>query len=143
MIRNDERLVVDMESLALHELGHLLGLSHVDQSLDRYSIMNPSLLIGEGLITRNISRGDIARLQKIYGCAGTACDIEQTFLAMEQSRGGNEQKFLPRDANASQQPSQQEGQNRYDQDGSYYQEEGDDSSTDENQEEDSGYYVYD
>ena len=85
LIQNDERVVVDMESLALHELGHLLGLAHITAESDPYSIMNPSLLIGEGLSNRKVSRGDIERMQKIYGCAGVACDIDQTFLALERS----------------------------------------------------------
>lgn len=61
-----KRIIVDMQSLALHELGHLLGLKHVDVSVDRYSVMNPSLFIGEGLITRNLSHGDIQRIRQVY-----------------------------------------------------------------------------
>lgn len=61
-----KRIIVDMQSLALHELGHLLGLKHVDISVDRYSVMNPSLFIGEGLITRNLSHGDIQRIRQVY-----------------------------------------------------------------------------
>lgn len=71
-----EREVVDMQSLALHELGHLLGLGHVDENLDSLSIMNPSLFIGEGLTSRKLSRGDIERIQTIYGCKAEACDID-------------------------------------------------------------------
>lgn len=61
-----KRIIVDMQSLALHELGHLLGLKHVDISIDRHSVMNPSLFIGEGLITRNLSHGDIQRIRQVY-----------------------------------------------------------------------------
>lgn len=68
--------VVDMQSLSLHELGHLLGLTHVDEDVDSLSIMNPSLFIGEGLTSRALSRGDIERIQTIYGCTGKACDID-------------------------------------------------------------------
>ncbi len=87
-IRNsptDEREVVDMQSLATHELGHLLGLSHIKDSYDSSSIMNPSLIIGEGLATRSISVGDVKRVQKIYGCYGTACDAELTARTIMQS----------------------------------------------------------
>lgn len=72
----DNKDVVDMQSLALHELGHLLGLTHIDEASDALSIMNPALFIGEGLSSRAISRGDIERIQTIYGCEGKACDID-------------------------------------------------------------------
>jgi hypothetical protein len=62
-----ERIIVDMESLALHELGHLLGLTHISTDEDRYSVMNPALFIGEGMITRKLSRGDLDRIRSIYG----------------------------------------------------------------------------
>ncbi|MCX6126944.1 MAG: matrixin family metalloprotease, partial [Proteobacteria bacterium] len=74
----DGREIVDMQSLALHELGHLLGLAHVDESYDSSSIMNPSLYIGAGLSTRSLSIGDVGRIQKIYNCAGSACDQAAT-----------------------------------------------------------------
>lgn len=73
----DGKEVVDMQSLALHELGHLLGLAHVDAEVDEYSIMNPTLFIGEGLTSRSLSPGDIERIQTIYGCEGDACDMEK------------------------------------------------------------------
>jgi hypothetical protein len=72
----EDKEVVDMQSLALHELGHLLGLAHVDASVDEFSIMRPSMYIGEGLSNRRLSAGDIERIQKIYGCEGEACNIE-------------------------------------------------------------------
>lgn len=81
----DDREVVDMQSLATHELGHLLGLAHIQDSYDSSSIMNPSLIIGEGLATRSISVGDVKRIQKIYGCYGTACDAELTARTIMQS----------------------------------------------------------
>lgn len=67
---------VDMQTLAMHELGHLLGLSHVAAEVDAVSIMNPYVYIGEGLTNRHLSTGDIERIQKIYGCDGAACDID-------------------------------------------------------------------
>jgi hypothetical protein len=68
----DKRTIVDMQSLALHEVGHLLGLTHITEKEDRYSVMNPSLFIGEGLITRRVSEGDIERVRSIYNGGDTS-----------------------------------------------------------------------
>jgi hypothetical protein len=81
----DDREIVDMQSLATHELGHLLGLAHINENYDSSSIMNPSIMIGEGLATRSLSVGDIQRIQKIYGCLGTACNAESTARTIMQS----------------------------------------------------------
>jgi hypothetical protein len=81
----DSREIVDMQSLATHELGHLLGLAHIPDTYDSSSIMNPSIMIGEGLASRSVSVGDIKRIQKIYGCAGSACDVDATARAILQS----------------------------------------------------------
>lgn len=78
-----DKEVVDMQSLALHELGHLLGLTHMGPEHDSNSIMNPNLFIGEGLISRSLSRGDIERIQKIYGCEGEACEIDKLMAKAE------------------------------------------------------------
>jgi len=80
-----DREVVDMESVSLHELGHLLGLSHVEPDHDSDSIMNPSLFIGEGLTSRRLSKQDIMRIQQIYGCEGKACDVEALYQEMESA----------------------------------------------------------
>jgi hypothetical protein len=78
--------IVDMESLALHELGHLLGLAHVDASVDPLSIMNPQLFIGAGLTSRKISKSDIQRIQTIYGCHGNSCEVEDLVRKIEISK---------------------------------------------------------
>ena len=62
-----KRTIVDMQSLSLHEVGHLLGLTHITEKDDRYSVMNPSLFIGEGMMTRRLSAGDIERIRSVYG----------------------------------------------------------------------------
>lgn len=74
----DQREIVDMQSLATHELGHWLGLAHISEEYDGSSIMNPSIMIGEGLANRSLSVGDVQRIQKIYGCLGSACDADET-----------------------------------------------------------------
>ena len=84
----DDKEVVDMQSLALHELGHLLGLAHVDVEVDSLSIMNPSLFIGEGLTSRRISKGDIERIQQIYGCDSIACDVDSIAETLEVDQEG-------------------------------------------------------
>jgi len=78
-----EKEMVDMQTLALHELGHLLGLAHIDSSIDPQSIMNPSVFIGEGLANRRLSKGDIERIQKIYGCIGESCAVEKILAALD------------------------------------------------------------
>lgn len=82
------RTIVDMESLALHELGHLLGLKHIDESEDRYSVMNPSLYIGEGMTTRRLSYQDIARIRKVYP-GGDVAMAEQIEKADDYATGGS------------------------------------------------------
>lgn len=77
----DTREIVDMQSLATHEIGHLLGLAHVDEKQDDSSIMNPALYIGEGMATRALSVGDITRIQKIYSCSGAVACGDKTALA--------------------------------------------------------------
>lgn len=80
----DEREVVDMQTLALHELGHLLGLAHMSPVQDSQSIMTPSLYIGEGLANRRLSKGDLERIHKIYGCSGEACDVDKTLARIDK-----------------------------------------------------------
>ena len=81
----DQREIVDMQSLATHELGHFLGLAHVSETYDNTSIMNPSIMIGTGLANRSLSVGDIERIQKIYGCLGTACNAQATARTILQA----------------------------------------------------------
>ena len=83
MASTPEKEVVDMESLALHELGHLLGLAHVPEETDAYSIMNPTLYIGEGLANRKY-RNDIELIQRIYGCENEAYDVDDLYSQLEQ-----------------------------------------------------------
>ena len=67
--------VVDTQSVVLHELGHALGLDHVSVLDDPESIMNPSMETGVGNARRRLSRGDVKRIQAVYGCTGAACDL--------------------------------------------------------------------
>ena len=54
---------VDIESLAVHELGHVLGLSHVEDE-SKGSVMNPVLKYGT--FRRQISDSDVASLECEY-----------------------------------------------------------------------------
>lgn len=89
----ENKEVVDMQTLALHELGHLLGLAHMNGGKDPQSIMLAQLYIGEGLSNRRLSMGDIERVQRIYGCEGTACDVKATMDKIDKldlaSRGAS------------------------------------------------------
>jgi len=53
---------VDVESVALHELGHFAGLPHSTGAAD---VMQPT--IGAGVSRRILSNNDIAALQGLYG----------------------------------------------------------------------------
>ena len=57
------KMMVDLWSLSLHELGHGLGLSHVDE-VD--SVMQPSMHIGENATMRELSANDVERIRSIY-----------------------------------------------------------------------------
>ena len=59
------RPIVDLESIALHELGHLLGLAHIESNQE-ISVMNPSFVIGDNSIKRALSPGDVSRIRSIY-----------------------------------------------------------------------------
>ncbi len=89
-VSEDSREVVDMQTLAMHELGHLLGLTHIIASVDRNSVMSPTVFIGPGLTNRLLSKGDIERAQKIYGCEGSACDIDATLAAINSLQRNQE-----------------------------------------------------
>jgi hypothetical protein len=59
----DEGFMVDAESVALHELGHLLGMAHVDiQS----SVMYPVIDTGHGVAKRTLDPSDVERVRSIY-----------------------------------------------------------------------------
>ncbi len=75
----DNKIVSDLESLTLHEMGHFIGLSHVQESEDKGSIMNPRLLISKGFSARTLSKNDIKNIQSIYGCELSACDVDETY----------------------------------------------------------------
>jgi hypothetical protein len=96
-----KREVVDMQTLALHELGHLLGLAHIDAQVDSQSIMNPSVFIGEGLANRRLSKGDLERIQKIYGCAGDSCNIDKMVSILDATEISQRRRPLSSTKNAS------------------------------------------
>ncbi|MCY4381190.1 MAG: matrixin family metalloprotease [Proteobacteria bacterium] len=76
--------VHDIETITLHELGHILGLPHINEL---GSIMFPGIDLGTH---RLLSRGDIQRIHELCGCVGEACDIEKSYQkihALRQSKG--------------------------------------------------------
>jgi Matrixin len=58
---------VDWWSVAIHEMGHCLGLDHEPRITDPKSVMYPSLAAGE--VRRTLTPDDIAGRNAIYGAA--------------------------------------------------------------------------
>lgn len=58
--------VVDIESVMLHEIGHLIGLDHVTYDEDPDSVMHAQTPIGYGFAFRKLSAQDIERIGSIY-----------------------------------------------------------------------------
>lgn len=60
----DDLVVADAETVILHEMGHFLGLTHVND--DSASVMNTYTVIGEGESRRQLSPSDINHIQTVY-----------------------------------------------------------------------------
>lgn len=62
--------IVDLQRVALHEMGHLLGLNHPDEAAQSF---NPPLPIMNSRITSNdtLTADDITGVQNLYGPPGT------------------------------------------------------------------------
>lgn len=58
--------VVDAETVVIHEIGHLLGLNHVDFDLDPDSVMHTHATIGPNQYQRVLSESDISLIQRLY-----------------------------------------------------------------------------
>lgn len=58
--------IVDAESVLLHEMGHLLGLDHVEDENDPHSVMHAKTFIGPSFTFRVLSEGDKTNIRTIY-----------------------------------------------------------------------------
>lgn len=56
--------LVDYESVLIHELGHFIGLGHIDVNSDPISIMNPT--IKRSQTKRSFSPNDLSRIKTLY-----------------------------------------------------------------------------
>lgn len=72
-------------NVALHELGHVLGLAHIAAGRDEESVMHHQFHQMDLYVRRHPSLGDIQRVQRIYGCWGSACDTTQLHRCFEQN----------------------------------------------------------
>ena len=64
--RTDDKTVADIQTVATHELGHLLGLAHIEEADDANSIMHPAVSVGPQQKKRTLSDGDVKRIKAIY-----------------------------------------------------------------------------
>ncbi len=62
----DDSVYVDIQSLALHEIGHLLGLQHISYEEDKLSVMNPKMETGFNKTKRVLSPKDVERIKALY-----------------------------------------------------------------------------
>lgn len=61
-----DKPVVDSETVILHELGHLLGLDHVLEESDPFSVMHARTFIGPNMHNRAPSQDDQFNIQSLY-----------------------------------------------------------------------------
>lgn len=63
----EDREPIDSETVILHELGHLLGLDHIDENEFPDSVMIPYVDTGILYSKRTLSDLDIENIQSLYG----------------------------------------------------------------------------
>jgi hypothetical protein len=66
LLNKEASRLADVESVAVHELGHLLGLGHLDDSIDSDSVMNPIIVGAIGYAKRRLSISDIKNINYLY-----------------------------------------------------------------------------
>lgn len=90
---SSDNFFYDFQSVVLHELGHAIGLKHVESSSTN-SVMRPYL--GRSDVSRSISSYDANSVQSLYGVSALG---SSSFLVAAQSKPT--QFELPKDARES------------------------------------------
>lgn len=66
IIEGSISVIADCESILLHEFGHLIGLQHIEESVDNESIMHAQTFIGYNVYDRDLSSRDESNVRQIY-----------------------------------------------------------------------------
>ncbi|KAL4185260.1 hypothetical protein AMTRI_Chr10g229840 [Amborella trichopoda] len=83
VVSGNSRLGIDLESVAVHEIGHVLGLGH---SSDEAAIMFPTITTGTRRV--ELATDDIMGIQELYGANSNAGSTASSPVTQENEQNG-------------------------------------------------------